>query len=98
MGYPHEIVPNLAGSMKGLAVPRDLANEALALAQWPPSNSNSQRGRWCSGPGESGHCRETLIYEETVKVHIKHIMEKLGASDRTQAVAVALCRGIIQSA
>lgn len=37
-----------------------------------------------------------FISEETVKVHIKHIMEKLGASDRTQAVAIGLRRGIIQ--
>jgi DNA-binding NarL/FixJ family response regulator len=37
-----------------------------------------------------------LISEETVKVHMKHIMEKLGASDRTQAVAIAIRRGIIQ--
>jgi len=37
-----------------------------------------------------------FISEETVKVHIKHIMEKLGASDRTQAVAIAVRRGIIQ--
>lgn len=37
-----------------------------------------------------------FISEETVKVHIKHIMEKLGASDRTQAVAIAIRRGIIQ--
>ena len=36
-----------------------------------------------------------FISEETVKVHIKHIMEKLGANDRTQAVAIALKRGII---
>ena len=36
-----------------------------------------------------------FISEETVKVHIKHIMEKLGASDRTQAVAIAVRRGII---
>jgi DNA-binding NarL/FixJ family response regulator len=36
------------------------------------------------------------ISEETVKVHMKHIMEKLGASDRTQAVAIAIRRGIIQ--
>jgi DNA-binding NarL/FixJ family response regulator len=36
-----------------------------------------------------------FISEETVKVHIKHIMEKLGASDRTQAVAIGLRRGII---
>jgi DNA-binding NarL/FixJ family response regulator len=37
-----------------------------------------------------------FISEETVKVHIKHIMEKLGASDRTQAIAIAVRRGIIQ--
>jgi DNA-binding NarL/FixJ family response regulator len=37
-----------------------------------------------------------FISEETVKVHIKHIMEKLSASDRTQAVAIAVRRGIIQ--
>ncbi len=37
-----------------------------------------------------------FISEETVKVHVKHLMEKLGASDRTQAVAIAVRRGIIQ--
>jgi DNA-binding NarL/FixJ family response regulator len=37
-----------------------------------------------------------FISEETVKVHIKHIMEKLGASDRTQAVSIAVRRGIMQ--
>lgn len=37
-----------------------------------------------------------FITEETVKVHIKHIMEKLGAKDRTEAVSIALRRGIIR--
>ena len=37
-----------------------------------------------------------FIAEETVKVHVKHIMEKLGARDRTEAVAIALRRGIIR--
>jgi DNA-binding NarL/FixJ family response regulator len=36
------------------------------------------------------------IAEDTVKGHIKNIMEKLGARDRTQAVAIALQRGIIE--
>lgn len=36
------------------------------------------------------------ISEETVKVHVKHIMDKLGAKDRTQAIAIAVRRGIIQ--
>jgi len=37
-----------------------------------------------------------FISEETVKAHIKHILEKLGASDRTQAVTIAVQLGIIQ--
>jgi DNA-binding NarL/FixJ family response regulator len=37
-----------------------------------------------------------FISEETVKGHIKHIMEKLGAGDRTEAVAIGVRRGIIQ--
>jgi DNA-binding NarL/FixJ family response regulator len=39
--------------------------------------------------------KQLFISEETVKVHIKHIMEKLRASDRTQAVAIGVRRGII---
>jgi len=37
-----------------------------------------------------------FISEETVKVHLKHLMDKLGAKDRTQAFAIAVRRGIIQ--
>jgi DNA-binding NarL/FixJ family response regulator len=37
-----------------------------------------------------------VIAEETVKAHLKNIMAKLGAIDRTQAVAIGLRRGIIQ--
>jgi DNA-binding NarL/FixJ family response regulator len=36
------------------------------------------------------------ISEDTVKVHVKHVMEKLGASDRTDAVVIGVRRGIIQ--
>jgi len=52
--------------------------------------------RHISGGNRNRDIAETLsISEETVKVHVKHIMEKLGASDRTQAVAIAIRRGII---
>jgi len=37
-----------------------------------------------------------FISEQTVKAHLKHIMAKLGANDRTQAVAIGVRRGIIQ--
>ena len=33
--------------------------------------------------------------EETIKVHVKHVMEKLGVADRTEAVTIALQWGII---
>lgn len=36
-----------------------------------------------------------FISEETVKGHVKNILEKLGARDRTEAVAIGLRRGII---
>jgi DNA-binding NarL/FixJ family response regulator len=39
---------------------------------------------------------QLFISEETVKVHLRHIMEKLGARDRTQAVTIAVRRGILQ--
>jgi DNA-binding NarL/FixJ family response regulator len=37
-----------------------------------------------------------FIAEETVKVHVKHIRDKLGASGRTQTVTIAARRGIIR--
>jgi DNA-binding NarL/FixJ family response regulator len=37
-----------------------------------------------------------FISEDTVKVHVKHIMEKLRARDRTEALAIAVRRGIVQ--
>jgi DNA-binding NarL/FixJ family response regulator len=53
--------------------------------------------RHVSGGNRNRDIAERLfISEETVKVHIKHIMEKLGAADRTQAIAIAVRRGIIE--
>jgi len=36
------------------------------------------------------------VTEETVKGHVKNILSKLGANDRTHAVTIALKRGIIE--
>ncbi len=36
------------------------------------------------------------VSEATVNAHIKHILSKLHASDRTHAVTLALKRGIIR--
>ena len=36
-----------------------------------------------------------VISEWTVKVHVKHVIEKLGARDRAEAVSIAMRRGVI---
>jgi DNA-binding NarL/FixJ family response regulator len=52
--------------------------------------------RIASGNRNKDVAAKLSISEETVKVHMRHIMEKLGAVDRTQAVAIGVRRGIIQ--
>lgn len=37
------------------------------------------------------------VSRETAKAHVKHIMAKLGANDRTHAVTLAMARGILPS-
>ena len=39
---------------------------------------------------------ELALSEHTVKGHLKNILAKLGASDRTQAVTIAMRRGLLQ--
>jgi DNA-binding NarL/FixJ family response regulator len=48
----------------------------------------------------AGHANKTIsarlaINEETTKTHVKNILAKLGAKDRTHAVSLGLKRGII---
>jgi DNA-binding NarL/FixJ family response regulator len=38
---------------------------------------------------------ELAIAEDTVKMHVKNILGKLGVNDRTEAVTIALRRGIL---
>ena len=61
-----------------------------------PSASSDVLQHVASGNRNRDIGERLFISEETVKVHIKHIMEKLGASDRTEAVTIAVRRGIIR--
>ena len=50
-----------------------------------------------AGGSRNGYIAALLfISEETVKGHIRHILKKLGASDRTETVTIGIWRGIIQ--
>jgi DNA-binding NarL/FixJ family response regulator len=77
---PPQLAAQLAEHMSDDAL---TAREIEVLRQIGEGNRNRDIGE------------KLFITEETVKVHIKHIMEKLGASDRTQAIAIAIRRGII---
>jgi DNA-binding NarL/FixJ family response regulator len=79
------IPPNIAAHLAEHYADEDLtAREIEVLQQISGGNRNRDIAD------------KLFISEETVKVHVKHIMEKLGANDRTQAVAIAIKRGIIQ--
>lgn len=49
-----------------------------------------------AGNGNRDIADQLSITEATVKGHVKQIMEKLSANDRTEAVVIAVRRGIIQ--
>jgi DNA-binding NarL/FixJ family response regulator len=49
-----------------------------------------------SGNGNKRIATQLAISEETVKAHMKNILAKLDANDRTHAVTIALKRGIIE--
>jgi DNA-binding NarL/FixJ family response regulator len=77
---PPQLAAQLAEHMSDEAL---TSREIEVLKQIAEGNRNRDIGE------------KLFITEETVKVHIKNIMGKLGASDRTQAVAIAIRRGII---
>jgi DNA-binding NarL/FixJ family response regulator len=49
-----------------------------------------------SGKRNKEIAAELSIAEDTVKMHVRNILSKLSVTDRTEAVTVALRRGIIQ--
>ena len=76
---PSQIAQSLAQGMGNVLSPRELE----VLVELADGNRNR----------EIGH--RLLISEDTVKAHIRSILDKLGAKDRTQAVAIGLRRGFI---
>jgi DNA-binding NarL/FixJ family response regulator len=78
---PAEIAVHLA---EHLSDERLTSRELDVLQQLAEGNRNSDIAA------------KLYVAEGTVKVHVKNIMLKLGATDRTQAVTIAVRRGIIR--
>jgi DNA-binding NarL/FixJ family response regulator len=78
-------------------VPTEIASQLVEhLADEPLTNREIGVLRHVAGGNRNRDIAKRLfISEETVKGHLKHIMEKLGASDRTHAMAIAARRGFI---
>lgn len=95
---PNELVAGIRQVHAGRKyVPADVA---VQLANHFAEDSLTQREvevlRLIAAGNRNRDVADTLsISEDTVKVHVKHLMEKLGANDRTEAVTIALRRGII---
>lgn len=90
-----EVIRNVAAGKKG--IPSAIAAH---LAEHVGEESLTEREadvlrHMTGGSRNKAIAGQLFISEETVKVHVKHIMEKLGASDRTHAVAIGVRRGII---
>ncbi|HEY9784367.1 MAG TPA: response regulator transcription factor [Candidatus Obscuribacterales bacterium] len=84
---------------------RVLRNSAQAQK---PTDSGSQRTRFSLSPreyevldlvvagcGNREIAERLVVSEDTVKTHMRHIMEKLAVSDRTQAAVKALREGLL---
>jgi len=81
---------------KKRVLPEIASHLAEHLGEEPLTNREIDVLRHVSGGNRNRDIAKNLfISEETVKAHVKHIMEKLGASDRTQAMAIAARRGFI---
>jgi two-component system NarL family response regulator len=79
-------------------VPAELADRALLR---PPDERLSEREldvlkRIAAGMSNKEIGDSLGISENTVKGHVNHVLAKLGVTDRTQALVLALKRGIIQ--
>lgn len=80
-------------------IPREVA---VALAEHLTDDALSEREldvlrRVAAGNSNKRVAHELDVSEETVKSHMKNILLKLSANDRTHAVTIALKRGIIDA-
>ena len=96
---PRELVAGIreVHAGKKFIPPQILSNLAQHLGEQALTPREIEVLRALAGGGGNRDVASSLsISEETVKVHVKHIMEKLGAVDRTEAVTIAVRRGIIE--
>lgn len=78
------IAPEIAAELGMHATDTGLSNREIEVI-----------GEVAAGGGNKQIADRLGVTEETIKTHMKSILSKLGASDRSHAVAIAIRRGII---
>jgi len=94
-----ELLDTIRAVHNGLKrIPPDVAAQLAEHAADDPLTSRELEVLRLIGAGKANKliASDLAITEETVKGHVKNILSKLGASDRTHAVTIALKRGIIE--
>jgi DNA-binding NarL/FixJ family response regulator len=78
-------------------IPPEIAAELAEHAADEALSDRELRVLTCVAAGNSNRevAEQLSVVEETVKAHMKNILSKLRAKDRTHAVTIALKRGII---
>jgi len=78
-------------------IPREVADELAAHVSDEVLSSREIEvlRRVAAGNTNRRIAEQLFISEDTVKAHVKNIMSKLSANDRTHAVMIAIKRGII---
>jgi two-component system NarL family response regulator len=76
-----------AGKLSGRVVGNELTAREIEVLQ-----------EMATGKGNQAIAEALFITEGTVKYHINNILSKLGVADRTQAVLIAMKRGIVWQA
>jgi DNA-binding NarL/FixJ family response regulator len=81
----HRISPEVAMQIAHHTVDDALSDRELEVLRLIAAGNSNKR-----------IARRLFIAEETVKGHVHHLLQKLGAQDRSHAVAIGIKRGIIQ--
>ena len=93
-----QIVPAIRALMEGKQwIPEEIARQLKARKFVETLTLREREIVLCIAKGEANKQISTSlgISEETVKSHVKNVLAKLQAKDRTEAVTLALKRGIV---
>ncbi len=79
-------------------IPPIVAAQLAAYLSEPPLTQRESEILKHVSTGNSNRAIGKLLFisEQTVKTHLRHIMDKLGASDRAHCVAIAARRGYLE--